>query len=226
MTFQGRLVKNRDLTIQRVQQRLDDIDIQIKQKSQEASEGLRLLAVIDRPNTLIAGRLNNDKGPPVIDVGVLDKLLKNDYIGPVVTKISKLQSETQELEAEKGRLQKRLTFLPKAVNVDIKELPRGYKEAVDVLSSELTGIVRSYNRLLDDYLTAAVTGLVAVRQAPIARREGSSPRDRIIKIPRIDSKVDQKRLRIGAPLFEEPIGFSFSRGFVAGFLCIRHLAVF
>jgi len=159
-----------------VQHRLDDIDIQIKQKTQEANEGLRLLGLIDRPNALIAGRLSGDKGVPVVDAGALEKLLKNDYVAPVVAKISRLQSETQELEAERGRLQKQAAYLPKATNVELAQLPQGYRELVQTLSTELALVVTNYNRLLDEYLAATVTSLVSVTQSPIVVRGVFSPR--------------------------------------------------
>ena len=175
LTYQGRLVKNKDLTLQRMQHRLDVIDGQIKQKSHEATEGLRLLALLDRPNAAIAGRLT-ERGTPVVDVSALEKLLKNDYVAPVVAKISKLQSEAQELEAERARMQRYLAVLPKATNVDLGQLPAGYRELVQTLSSELHLIVQNYNRLLDEYLTNTVTSLVSVKQAPIVVRENSSLR--------------------------------------------------
>jgi hypothetical protein len=176
LTYQGRLVKNKDLTLQRMQHRVEDIDIQIKQKTQEANEGLRLLGLIERPNALIAGRLSGDKGLPVVDASALEKLLKNDYVAPVVAKISKLQSETQELEAERGRLQKHAAYLPKASNVELGQLPAGYRDLVQTLSSELALIVTNYNRLLDEYLAASVTSLVTVTQSPIVMRGSSSLR--------------------------------------------------
>ena len=169
-TYQGRLVKNKDLALQRMQHRLDDIDLQIKQKTQEASEGLRLLGLIERPSALIAGRLSADKGPPVVDAPALERLLKSDYVAPVVAKISRLQSETQELEAERGRLQRHAAYLPKASNVEAGQLPAGYRDLVQTLSAELGAIVTNYNRLLDEYLAASVTSLVTVTQAPIIVR--------------------------------------------------------
>lgn len=171
LTYQGRLVKNKDLTLQRMQHRLEDIEIQIKQKTQEANEGLRLLGVVDRPSALVAGRMSGDKGLPMVDAGAIEKLLKSDYVAPVVAKVSRLQSETQELEAERARLQKYAAYLPKATNVDIRQLPPGYQELVQALSTELALIVASYNRLLNDYLTATVTSLVTVTQAPIVIRQ-------------------------------------------------------
>jgi hypothetical protein len=174
-TYQGRLVKNKDLAIQRVQYRVEDIDLQIKQKTNEANEAIRLLGRLDRSSSLVAGQLATDKSLPVVDIGALERLLKSDYVAPVVAKVSKLQSEAQELETEKGRLQKQLAFLPKAVNVDPKELPRGYKELVETVSSELRSIVEDYNRFLDEYLTASVTSLVAIKRSPIVIREVYSP---------------------------------------------------
>jgi hypothetical protein len=173
-TYEGRLVKNRELTLQRVRYRLEDIDIQIKQKTQEVNEGLRLLAAVDRPNALIAGRVGSDRAP-VVDVNALEKLVKNDYVAPVVAKISKLQSETQDLEAERGRLQRQVAVLPKAANVDLRELPAGYQELIQTVSSDLGLVVQNYNRLLDDYLTATISSLVTVKQAPIVVRENFSP---------------------------------------------------
>lgn len=174
LTYQGRLVKNRDIMIQRVQYRIEDIDIQIKQKTQEASEAERLLGLVERPRALLAGQLSNEKGLPIVDVSALDKLIKSDYVGPVVDRISKLQQETQALEADKTRLQKQLAWLPKASNVDLKQLPPGYKELIQTLSSELNAIIQNYNRLLDEYLTATITSLVTVKQSPIITREGYS----------------------------------------------------
>jgi hypothetical protein len=171
LTYQGRLVKNRDTTILRIQYRIKDIGIQVTQKRQEASEAERLLGLIEQPRVLLTGQLSSKEGVPVIDVGTLEKLLKSDYIGPVVTRVSKLQEETQALEAEKTRLQEQLTWLPKATNVDIKRLPPGYGELIQTLTSELNTIIQNYNRLLDEYLTATITSLVSIKQSPIVARE-------------------------------------------------------
>jgi hypothetical protein len=174
LTYEGHLVKNRDIMLQRVQYRIGDIDIQIKQKAQEANEAERLLGVISKPSAMLAGQLNNRDGMPIVDASALDKLIKSDYIGPVVSRISKLQAETQILEADRARLQRQLAALPKANNVDLRQLPAGYKELIDALSSELKAIAQNYNGLLDEYLTATITSLVTVKQAPVITREGYS----------------------------------------------------
>jgi hypothetical protein len=175
LTYQGRLVKNRDLMIQRVQYQIEDIDLQIKQKIAEAGEAERLLGIIERPRALLAGQLSTKEGMSVVDANALDKLIKSDYVGPVVDRVSKLQQEIQVLETEKARLQKQLGWLPKASNVDLKQLPPMYGELVQTLTSELGGIIQEYNRLLDDYLTATITSLVTVKQSPIITREEYSP---------------------------------------------------
>jgi hypothetical protein len=180
-TYQGRLVKNKDLAIQRVQQRLEELDLQAKQKANEANEAIQLLGRLDRPS-VIAGQLSTDKGLAVIDTGAVERLLKSDYVGPVVAKVSRLQTEVQELEAEKGRLQKQLALLPKAVNTDPNDLPRGYKELVEPLSSELRSILRDYNLFLDEYLTATVTSLVATRRSPMVVHDWFSPRLALVAI--------------------------------------------
>jgi hypothetical protein len=174
LTYEGHLVKNRDIMLQRIQYRLGDIDIQIKQKTREASEAERLLGIISKPNALLAGQLNSRDGTPLVDASALDKLIKSDYVGPVVTRISRLQAETQALEAERARLQKQLAALPKAVNLNLQQLPPGYKELLDTLSSELKTIAQNYNSLLDEYLTATIASLVTIKQAPVVTREGRS----------------------------------------------------
>ena len=173
MTYQGRLVKDKDLVLERLRYRIDLIDIRIKQKANEASEGLRLLSLIDRPKTAITGSMG-DRATPTVDAGALDKLVKNDYVGPVVAKVAQLQTDAQMLEADRARLQRQLAALPKATNITLAQLPPGHRELVQTLSAELRGIVDTYNRILDEYLTATVTSLVTVRQAPMVVRENSS----------------------------------------------------
>ena len=172
--YQGRLVKNRDIMLQRIQYRIEDIEIQIQQKKREAAEAERLLGLIDRPKALLAGQLSTEKGLPMVDISALDRLIKSDYVGPVVDRISKLQQDAQSLETEKSRLQKQLEWLPKANNVDLQHLPPGHKELILTLSSELNAIIQNYNGLLDEFLTATITNLVAVKQSPIITREGYS----------------------------------------------------
>jgi hypothetical protein len=180
LTYQGGLVKDKALTMQRVQHQIEDLDIQIRQKSREADEGIRLLGLIDRSKAVVAGALPADKSLPVVDAGAIDRLLKNDYVGPVVVKVSKLQTDIQELEVERGRLQKQLTHLPKASNVELARLPPRHAEVIRALSADLERITQSYDALLDEYLTATIIGLVAVRQSPIVVRDSAVARQPLL----------------------------------------------
>ncbi len=175
LTYQGHLVRNRDIMIQRVQYQIEDLDIRIKQKTQEAAQAERLLDIVDRPKALLSSQVSNERGIPVVDITALEKLIKSDYVAPLVDRISKLQQEAQALEADKLRLQRQLVWLPKAANVDLEHLPPGYREMIQTLSAELKSIIQNYNRLLDEYLTATVTSLVTIKQSPIVGREGLSP---------------------------------------------------
>ena len=164
LTYQGQLVRNRDIVMQRIQYRIQELDIQIKQETQEANDAIHLLGVIDRPNALLAGQLNNKDGIPMVDASALDKLIRSDYVGPVVQRVSSLQHSIQTMESDKARLEKQLSWLPKSPTAG--HVPPGYKELIDTLSSELSSIIKDYNRLLDEYLTATITSLVIVIQPP------------------------------------------------------------
>jgi hypothetical protein len=96
----------------------------------------------------------------------LDRLVKSDYLGPLVKRISELQEQTARLEAEKRRLEKDIALLPQAHNVSPAELPASYRELVTTVSGELGKIIQSYNHLLDSYLTATVSKLVVVKDGP------------------------------------------------------------
>jgi hypothetical protein len=174
-TYQGRLVKDKDLMIQRIQYRIEDLDIQIRQKAQESNEATRLLGTLEQPRAVLAGQLSHREGTPIIDSAVLDKMIKNDYVAPVVKRISKLQEEMQELEADKARLQKQLSWLPKSSNLTISQIPASQKRLIDTLSSELREITQKYNSCLDEYLNSTVTAKVLVTEGPIVSRKGYSP---------------------------------------------------
>jgi len=175
LTYQGRLTRNREIVAQRIQYRIQDLDIQIKQKSQESTEAVRLLEVIDRPQALLAGQLSNKEGLPLIDAGVLDRLIKSDYVGPVVQRVSRLQEQVQTMQAEKARLEKQLSWLPRFSDAGTVAIPPIYGDLTNTLSRELAAIIQEYDGLLDKYLTATVTSMVVVKQSPLVSRSGYSP---------------------------------------------------
>ena len=174
VTYQGKLVKNREIMMRRVEYQIADLDIQIKQATEEASRAERLLGLIEHPKALLVGELSSKEVTPLVDASVLEKLIKSDFVGPVIDRITELQKKAEELGAEKSRLQEQLVWLPKANNVELAQLPSGYKEMVEILSSELTSIIQDYNRLLDEYLTATTSSLVIVKQSPLITRLGYS----------------------------------------------------
>ena len=172
-TYQGQLVRNRDFVARRIQNRIYDLDIQIREQTQEANEAMHLLEAIDRPNALLAGQLSAKEGLPLVDAAVLDRLIKSDYVGPVVQRISTLQEAIRGMQMEKARLEKQLSWLPKSSAGN--QVPAGYQQLVTTLSSELSAIIKNYNQLLDNYLTATITGLVVIMRSPVIVTVSDSP---------------------------------------------------
>jgi len=173
-TYQGRLVKNRDQVMLRIQHRIDDLAIQIRGKSREADEVIRILEIVERPRGVLAGQLSKQEGIPTIDATALDRLLQNDYVGPVVERITGLKEEIQRMETEKARLEKQQSLIPRAQDINLKQLPPGYSALIDTLSAELKTIAQEYNRVLDDYLTVTTTSLVIIKHSPRITRAGPS----------------------------------------------------
>lgn len=174
VTYRGRLVKNKDTALLTAQYRLEDLDIQVRRRTGEALEAMKLLEASQKSQALAATQSATRDGLPIVDASVLDRLVRSDYLGPLVKRISELQEETKRLEAEKWRLEKDTTLLPQARNITPSELPAGYRELVATVSGELGKIIQNYNRLLDSYLTATVSKLVVVKDGPRITRGASA----------------------------------------------------
>jgi hypothetical protein len=170
VTYQGRLVKNKETEILTSQYRLEDLDIQVLRGKDETAEAMKLLEASQKPPGISGTRSATREGLPIVDSGVLDRLIKSDYLGPLVKRISELQEQTARVEAEKRRLEKNIAQLPLAHNVSPAELPASYRELVATVSGELGKIIENYNHLLDSYLTATVSKLVVVKDGPRATR--------------------------------------------------------
>lgn len=166
VTFQGRLVKNKETETLTSQYRLEDLEIQVRRGKDEAAEAMRLLEASQKPPGMSATQSATREGIPIVDSGVLDRLVRSDYLGPLVKRISQLQEQTARLEAEKRRLEKKIALLPLAHNVSPADLPANYRELVATVSGELGKIIQNYNHLLDSYLTATVSKLVVVKDGP------------------------------------------------------------
>src|SRR5437867_422339 len=174
VTYKGGVVKDKELILKRMGFQLEELVIRIRQKTQEAEEATRLLEKVDRPKTMLAGQYGNKEMMPMMDASALDRIVKADYVGPVVGRVSRLQEEVKALEASKARLETRLSFMPKLTNIKPGQLPPGYRELVETVSAELHGIIRDYDKLLDEYLNETIMMLVYVKQAPTISRSGLS----------------------------------------------------
>jgi hypothetical protein len=163
LTYKGRLVKNRAAALVTVEYRLEDLTIQARRKAEETAEAMRLLEAAGRPQPILAAQTNGRDTMPVVDASVMERIVKADYLTPLVQRISELQEETKDIEAKKWRLEKDATLLPQARDLSADQLPKEYKEVVEVLSRELAQILKNYNALLDRYLTETVTNFVAVK---------------------------------------------------------------
>ena len=172
--YKGRFVGDRDLMTKRLQQRIDELDVQVRQISGEAEQSTRLLEALDRSKPLLAGPLTNRDGAPLVDSTALEKLVRSDYVGPVVKRVTELHKQAKELEAEKSRAGQELAMLSKPESATPRPGP-GLEEIVAVVTKDLSRIVGSYNRLLDQYLTATVTSVVTLKEGPRITRDRDGP---------------------------------------------------
>src|ERR1019366_2151783 len=160
--YKGRFVRDRELVMKRLQQRIDELDVQVRQISGEAEQSTKLLEALDRSKPLLAGPLTNRDGAPLVDSTALEKLVRSDYVGPVVKRITELHKQAKETEAEKTRVEREIAILGRA---DGGSKPSGAPEPlVALVTKDLARIVANYNKVLDGYLNATVTSLVALRQ--------------------------------------------------------------
>ena len=174
LTYKGRLVKNKTAVQLTAQYWLEDLDIEARALANEAAEALRLVEMLQKPQSLIATR-DSERPIPVLDASVMDRLMRSDYLTPLVTRISDLQEKRKDVEVRKARLEKDIAYIPQAVETPPERLPQEYSDLVPALSKELSNIIGKYNRLLDRYLTETVTSLVAVREGPRVTRGVSLP---------------------------------------------------
>lgn len=174
LTSKGRLVRNKDAALLTMQYRIEDYDIQIRQTAQESAEALRLVEAVQKPQSVAVTQSSGRDSMPIVDSSVIERLMRSDYLTPLVQRISDLQEKTMKLQAEKSRLEKDIGYLAQARNLTPTDLPASHREIITATSTELTAIVRRYNALLDSYLNDVLANLVVVRDGPRMVR-GSSP---------------------------------------------------
>ena len=171
--YKGRVVRDRDLMVKRLQQRIESLNIEIQQLNGEAEQSTKLIEGLDRSKPLLAGPLTNRDGAPLVDSTALEKLVKSDYVGPVVKRITELHQKAKEIEADRSRAERELAILvkPEPTAANGASTAR-LEELVGRVTGDFGAIVKNYNRVLDDYLTATVTSLVTLKEGPRVTREG------------------------------------------------------
>ena len=169
-----RLVKNRDSMIKRLQAQQQQVDIQIRGVTQELLEATKLLEMVDRPRTTLAGPMSGKDGLPMIDTNALDRLVASDYVGSVVKRVTGLQERKTKLQEARWRFEYDLSLLGKAQDVPLEKLPPTFERDLGIVTSDLARILDTYNKILSSYLDATVTSQVTLRDGPRVVRQGQS----------------------------------------------------
>lgn len=166
MTFKGRLVKNRELALTTMQYRLEDLDVQIRQKSEEAAEAMHLLEVAQKPQPLLSAQPGGGSLLPVVDNALADRIMRSDFMPELIRRITDLQEKAKALQGTKWRVERDIAYLPQARAIRPEELPAGYRGLIETMTAELRAIVARYNDLLDSYLNDRIASLVTLREGP------------------------------------------------------------
>ena len=98
---------------------------------------------------------------------MLDRLVGNNYLSPLIKRISDLQHEVKVLEAEKMRLERDSAAISPTRNVAPEQRSAGYQEAVKAAAQDLEKIFARYNSATSQYLTVAVNA-ITVKEGPVA----------------------------------------------------------
>jgi len=86
---------NRNLVQERLRYRMENLRIRVDQKTTESNKLIALLEEINRSKNSGLPRLMLDPEVPAIEINALDRLLKTDYVRPVVERATRLQKEIQ-----------------------------------------------------------------------------------------------------------------------------------
>lgn len=172
MVVAGPLVRDRGAALATARYRLEDIGIEIRHKSEETAEAMRLLEVAQKPLSVQATRMSAREGAAVVDTSVMDRVMRSDYIAPVVRRISDLQAATKRLEVRQARLERDAAALANGRDMAPDQLPPGFPELESRVSGELRGIVGRFNDLLEEYLESSTTSFVMVEHGPGVVSEG------------------------------------------------------
>jgi hypothetical protein len=168
-----RLVKDPDAMLRRLEERRANLDIELTRINAQVESATRLLEVVGQPQAVLAGQAAQREGAPLLDVPALEKILRSDYVGPVVSKMLLLQQEAAATAAARMRVQHEIELLGKRSDGWTDKPPPGFDELVTLVTTNLDEIVGRYEKVLDAYLDASVIRYVTMREGPHLRRPGA-----------------------------------------------------
>lgn len=161
-----RLVKDPDAMRRRLEERQANLDIELRRITGQIESIAKLLEVVGQPKPVLAGQTAVREGTPLLDTNALEKILRSDYVGPVVQRSIVLQQAAASTAAAQERVQHELALLGKTSDAGNGKLPAGFEDLVAQVAGDLDRIVQRYVRVLDAYLESAVTRFVTLRDGP------------------------------------------------------------
>jgi hypothetical protein len=167
-----RLVKDPDAMLRRLEERRANLDIELTRIRTQTDAATKLLEVVGQPQPVLAGQAAQRDGAPLLDVPALEKILKSDYVGPVVTRTLQLQEQEAEAAAARERVQHEIDLLSARHEGWTGQPPPGFDELVALVANDLERIVEHYLRVLDAYLDASVMRYVTLREGPYLQLAG------------------------------------------------------
>jgi hypothetical protein len=167
-----KLVRNKSLLVERLTTRRDDLEIDIQRLKREADQATQLLETIDRSRPALAGTLQSKDGTPLIDATALEKVVKSDYIGPVVRIVTELRKEAGDVEARKARVMRDLALIQQPGAVETSKVPPELEQLVILTTHDLADLVERYRKLLSSYLDATISSAVTLREGPYTTLAG------------------------------------------------------
>lgn len=168
-----RLVKDPEAMLRRLEERRANLDIELTRLNAQVEAANRLLQVVGQPQPVLAGQAAQREGAPLLDVPALEKILKSDYVGPVVSRTLNLQEEAAAAAAARQRVQHEISLLGTRGDGWKSTPPAGFEDLVKQVATDLGDIVRRYDQVLDAYLDASVLRSVTMREGPYLRRPGA-----------------------------------------------------
>jgi len=169
-----RLVKDPEAMLRRLEERRGNLEIELQRIDRQVEATTKLLEVVEQPKSFLASQTSQRDGAPLVDMSTLDKILKSDYVGPVVVRARELHEEAAQTAAATERVRREIALLAGTSEAVTGEPPAGFEDLVVLVASDLDRIVQRYLQVLDGYLEASVIRYVTLREGPYLRRPGAS----------------------------------------------------